>query len=140
VGRGGEGRVERRSCTRPSSLWSRKTELAQDFGVRQARRRVGQRLIDRCAFFLGHRFVVRRRVVEDAREGVEQVQRFGELFLAGAERDQLAAILDACVAVYRARLDEDQQVDFKGKAKVFCRTYDFLASVLPNTHPAWERL
>jgi type I restriction enzyme R subunit len=70
----------------------------------------------------------------------EQVQRFSELFLAGAERDQLDAILDACVAVYRARLDEDQQVDFKGKAKVFCRTYDFLASVLPTTHPAWERL
>jgi type I restriction enzyme R subunit len=42
--------------------------------------------------------------------------------------------------VYKARLDEDQQVDFKGKAKVFCRTYDFLASVLPTTHAAWERL
>jgi len=70
----------------------------------------------------------------------EDVQQFVALFLAGAERDQLDPILDACVARYTGTLDEDQQVDFKGKAKVFCRTYDFLASVMPGTVPAWERL
>ena len=59
----------------------------------------------------------------------EQVERFVALFLAGVERDQLDPILDACVAVYSNTLDEDQQVDFKGKAKAFCRTYDFLASI-----------
>ena len=37
-------------------------------------------------------------------------------------------------------LDEDQQVGFKGKAKVFCRTYDFLASVMPYTNASWEKL
>ncbi|WP_447026627.1 hypothetical protein [Sphaerotilus sulfidivorans] len=42
--------------------------------------------------------------------------------------------------VQQSPLDEDQQVDFKGKAKVFCRTYDFLASVIPDTNPEWERL
>ena len=31
----------------------------------------------------------------------------------------------------RADLDEDGQVDFKGKAKAFVRTYGFLASILP---------
>jgi type I restriction enzyme, R subunit len=31
-------------------------------------------------------------------------------------------------------------VDFKGKAKTFARTYDFLASVLPYTNRDWERL
>jgi len=31
-------------------------------------------------------------------------------------------------------------VDFKGKAKVFCRTYDFLASVMPYTNAQWEKL
>jgi type I restriction enzyme R subunit len=36
--------------------------------------------------------------------------------------------------------DEDQQVDFKGKAKAFTRSYDFLASVMPYTKPEWERL
>jgi type I restriction enzyme R subunit len=70
----------------------------------------------------------------------EQVQQFAALFLGGAERDQLDPILDACVVVYTGTLDEDQQVDFKGKAKVFCRTYDFLASVMPGTSPEWEKL
>jgi hypothetical protein len=62
------------------------------------------------------------------------------LFLAGADRDQLDPILDACVPAYIGTLDEDQQVDFKGKAKVFCRTYDFLASVMPGTNAGWEKL
>ena len=70
----------------------------------------------------------------------DQVQQFVALFLADAERDQLDPILDACVATYKNTLDEDQQVDFKGKAKVFCRTYDFLASVMPGTNCEWERL
>ena len=63
-----------------------------------------------------------------------------ELFLSGAERDQLDPILDVCAAVYRQNLDENQQVDFKGKAKAFTRSYDFLASVLPYSNPGWERL
>jgi len=69
-----------------------------------------------------------------------QVQQLVELFLGGAERDQLDPILDACVAVYRDTLNEDQQVDFKGKAKTFTRTYDFLASVMPYTNREWEKL
>ena len=69
-----------------------------------------------------------------------QVQQLVKLFLDGADRDKLDPILDACVAVYTDTLDEDQQVDFKGKAKVFCRTYDFLASVMPCTNPEWEKL
>ena len=31
-------------------------------------------------------------------------------------------------------------MDFKGKAKAFTRTYDFLASVIPYTNREWERL
>ena len=45
------------------------------------------------------------------------VQEVVELFFSGADRDQLDPILDTCVAVYINHLDEDQQVDFKGKAK-----------------------
>jgi len=70
----------------------------------------------------------------------DQVQRFVELFLGGAERDQLDPILDACVATYTSTLDEDGQVDFKGKAKVFCRTYAFLSSVIPYSNAEWEKL
>jgi type I restriction enzyme R subunit len=70
----------------------------------------------------------------------EQVARLAALFLSGAERDQLDPTLDACVADYLHRLDEDEQVAFKGKAKVFCRTYAFLSSVIPYSNAAWERL
>ncbi len=40
----------------------------------------------------------------------------------------------------RSELDEDGQVDFKGKAKAFARTYGFLASILPYTNADWEKL
>lgn len=70
----------------------------------------------------------------------QQLQLVVELFLSGADRDKLDPILDACVATYKETLDEDQQVEFKGKAKVFCRTYDFLASIMSQTNREWERL
>lgn len=70
----------------------------------------------------------------------EQVQELVDLFLSGAGRETLDPILDACVAVYCDTLDEDQQVDFKSKAKAFTRVYDFLASVLPYTNRDWEKL
>ena len=70
----------------------------------------------------------------------EQVVALVELFLGGAAREKLDPILDACVAVYVNDLDEDQQVDFKGKAKTFTRTYDFLATILPYGVQEWEKL
>jgi type I restriction enzyme R subunit len=68
------------------------------------------------------------------------VDSFAALYLGGAERDQLDPILDACVATYKQDLDEDGQVDFKGKAKAFVRTYAFLSSILPYSNPSWEKL
>lgn len=70
----------------------------------------------------------------------EQVQEFVGLYLGGADRDKLDVILDACVAVYREALDEDGQVDFKGKAKAFTRTYGFLGAILPYANADWEKL
>lgn len=49
-------------------------------------------------------------------------------------------ILDACVENFVEGLDEDGQVDFKGKAKAFVRTYGFLGSILPYTNASWEKL
>ena len=69
----------------------------------------------------------------------EQIDDFVERYLGGAERDQLDPILDACVAIYLRDLGEDGQVDFKGKAKGFVRTYGFLSAVLPYTNAAWEK-
>lgn len=69
-----------------------------------------------------------------------QVDQFVTLFLSGVERDKLDPILDSCTEVYKESLDEDQQVDFKGKAKAFCRTYDFLASITTPNNASWEKL
>jgi type I restriction enzyme R subunit len=69
-----------------------------------------------------------------------QVEELVKLYLDGADRDRLDPILDSCVAVYRQQLDEDAQVDFKGKAKAFTRTYGFLAQILPYTSAEWEKL
>jgi len=69
-----------------------------------------------------------------------QVDELVVLYLGGADRDRLDPILDACVADYRDRLDEDGQVDFKGKAKAFLRAYGFLSSILPYTNADWEKL
>jgi type I restriction enzyme R subunit len=70
----------------------------------------------------------------------EQVDGIVELFLAGAARDKLDPGLDTCVARYKTHLDEDGQVAFKGKAKAFTRTYDFLGSILPYGNKGWEKL
>ena len=69
-----------------------------------------------------------------------EVDNLVRLYLDGASREQLDPILDACVAVYNDTFDEDQQVAFKGKAKAFVRTYNFLASILPYTNAEWEKL
>ena len=68
-----------------------------------------------------------------------QVDELVKRFLAKESRDRLDPILDACVAVY-LELDEDGQVDFKGKAKAFLRAYGFLAAILPYTDAEWEKL
>src|SRR4051812_7488652 len=67
----------------------------------------------------------------------EHIQNFVALYLDAAPREKLDPILDGCVATYLTQLDEDDQVDFKGKPKAFTRTYDFLASILPYTNADW---
>lgn len=70
----------------------------------------------------------------------EHIDELVGLYLSGADRDKLDPILDQCVAAYVQELDEDGQVDFKGKAKAFTRTYDFLSTILPYGVQGWERL
>jgi type I restriction enzyme, R subunit len=69
-----------------------------------------------------------------------QIDELVGLYLNGADRDKLDPILDVCVAIYKEQLNEDGQVDFKGKAKAFLRAYGFLSSILPYTNADWERL
>ena len=70
----------------------------------------------------------------------DQVEALVTLYVSGADRDKLDPILDDCVAIYTSALDEDGQVDFKGKTKAFTRTYGFLSSILPYTNAEWEKL
>ncbi len=69
----------------------------------------------------------------------DQVEHFVRLYLGNAERDQLDPILDASVTTYLSDLDEEGQVAFKGHAKAFVRTYNFLSCVLPWSNADWEQ-
>jgi type I site-specific restriction-modification system R (restriction) subunit len=68
------------------------------------------------------------------------IDEFVQVYLVGAGREKLDPILDSCVALYVENLDEDGQVDFKGKAKAFLRSYGFLSAILPYTNAEWEKL
>ena len=60
----------------------------------------------------------------------EHVDEFVERYLRGEPRGRLDPLLDVCVAEHVELPDEDDQVKFKGDAKAFLRTYNFLSTVL----------
>lgn len=62
-----------------------------------------------------------------------------ELLLNDAERDKIDPFIDQCVTLYE-QLNEDSQVEFKSSAKVFIRTYSFLAAIMPYGSQEWEKL
>ena len=41
---------------------------------------------------------------------------------------------------YNIQLDLEEQIDFKGKAKAFLRTYGFLSTIMTYTYTPWEKL
>ncbi len=70
----------------------------------------------------------------------DEVEQLVELYINNAERDKLDPILDVCAGRYSQELDEDGQIEFKGAAKAFTRTYGFLGSILPYGNADWEKL
>jgi type I restriction enzyme R subunit len=68
------------------------------------------------------------------------IDEFVKSYLGGFGREKLDPLLDGCVALYLENLDEDGQVDFKGKAKAFVRSYEFLSAIFPYTDAEWEKL
>ncbi|NLB70273.1 MAG: type I restriction endonuclease subunit R [Lentisphaerae bacterium] len=70
----------------------------------------------------------------------DQVSRLAELFLCGEPRDRLDPLLDHSVGLYMGELDEDAQIEFKGTAKAFIRSYQFLASITSYNNREWEEL
>ena len=71
---------------------------------------------------------------------IGDINQLAERYLSGAGREELDPILDKSVAAYLEQCNEDEQVDFKGKAKAFTRTHEFLASLLPYHNAEWEKL
>lgn len=69
----------------------------------------------------------------------EQVEAIVALYINGSTRAALDPILDTCAAVYK-QLDEEHQIAFKGTAKAFVRSYNFLAPILPYSYSDWEKL
>ena len=69
-----------------------------------------------------------------------EIDLFVERYLGDDNRTRLDPVLDLCVERYLAVLNENGQVDFKGKAKAFLRAYGFLSSILPYSNPEWEKL
>lgn len=67
------------------------------------------------------------------------VDEFVEKYLNNAERWELDPYLDDCVDAFQA-LDPEEQIQFKGLAKSFVRTYQFLAAIMPYHHIPWEKL
>lgn len=70
----------------------------------------------------------------------EQVFEFSVKILASVSVDQLHAILDSSSEIFRNELTEEQQADFRAKAKTYVRLYIFLSQIVPFENPYLERL
>lgn len=70
----------------------------------------------------------------------EDVVNFTDLYFKNADRTELEPIINKCAETFYSDLSEDNQVDFFVKAKIFNRTYSFLAKILTFSNSYWERL
>ncbi|MEN9911755.1 MAG: hypothetical protein RI956_199, partial [Pseudomonadota bacterium] len=70
----------------------------------------------------------------------EQVIEFSDKILANVPVDQLHAMLDSSTVIFRNDLAEEQQTDFRAKAKTYVRLYIFLSQIVPFENPYLERL
>ena len=69
-----------------------------------------------------------------------QVQEFSDKIIANVPIDQLHILLDSAAKIFRTKLDEKSQEDFRTKCKSYVRLYVFLAQIVPFTNPYLERL
>lgn len=69
----------------------------------------------------------------------DEVETVVELLMTNAPRPQIDAVINQCVEKYLTLSDENK-IAFKGGAKSFCRTYGFLATIIPTGEPMWEKL
>ena len=70
----------------------------------------------------------------------EQVEALMAHYINGDSRETIDPILDVCVEEFKRELTEDQQVEFKAKAKGFVRVYRFIAQIAAFSNTYWESL
>lgn len=68
-----------------------------------------------------------------------EVTAVNTLFWNNAPREEIDPILDTCVEAFN-QLEESDQIKCKSSLKAFCRTYPFLAAILPISSHEWEKL
>jgi type I restriction enzyme R subunit len=87
--------------------------------------------------------------LNDLQEGLDEVQIYDEDLLKeffedyydeSTDRSKLDTIIDQIVRNFNEDLILDQQVQFKGNAKTFVRTYSYLSRIMEIKKPYWEML
>ena len=78
--------------------------------------------------------------VEDANIYTEEeVKELNEKYWSGASRETIDPIINLAVERFR-KLDDNAKIRCKSSMKSFCRTYPFIAAVMPFKSIEWEML
>jgi len=74
-------------------------------------------------------------------EAVE-VERFVELYFGNADAQQLSPVIDRAAERFNSELEleDDEEADFKIKAKQFVKIYGQMAAIMPYEIAVWEKL
>lgn len=71
-----------------------------------------------------------------------EVEKFAQGYFDGVDGQALSAMIDVAVARFESELalENDEQADFKIKAKQFVKIYGQMASIMPYENMQWEKL
>lgn len=87
--------------------------------------------------------------LNDLQEGLDDSQVYDEeivetffkdYYNASTDRNVLDSLIDKAVMTFNEELIKEQQIDFKGSAKSFVRTYSYLSRILDFNNNYWEML
>lgn len=70
---------------------------------------------------------------------MDEVEEINRIYLSEQDRSLLDPILDEAVERFK-QLDDDDKIDCKSAIKGYNRIYPFLAAVIPQSSPYWEKM
>lgn len=70
----------------------------------------------------------------------EDIDNFVNLYLSGADREQLEPILDNCKENLHENLSKEAHCEFFSTGVQYCRTYDFLSKILTYSEINYEKM